>query len=87
MRSIAFTIALFFTAVILPNKIGTPELPALGTKQAIKATSQHSIGPGEGLREILTIGRQLAILVPSGRGGAQCEPCGLHGTPTCRLRI
>lgn len=47
MRTLAFVILQFFVVVVLPNDVGTPELPAVGARRVAAKAICRSISPSK----------------------------------------
>jgi hypothetical protein len=90
MPLLAYLIALFFSAVVLPNKIGTPDMPAVGAKRVLNTSDRHSAAPRDVNNTWASIGVQFGNSVDiDSLGGVSTAGCVSHraAQPSCRLRI
>ena len=90
MPFLAFLISVFFTAVLLPNKIGTPELPAIGAQRAHSTVDDHSIVPDGGRHlsaALSSPGIDLEDQISPGAATVTGSIKHMLEPPSCRLRI
>jgi hypothetical protein len=53
IMAILFLVVAFFVAVILPNEVGTHDLPATGAKHVLVKAHPHPAKPGKGMATAL----------------------------------